>query len=387
MKADSVVRSSAAHDYDDLLFALYSAADQPARLKVFLQAVARALKAHNASLITPGISWEDGGVWLTLDPRQSSLYEEHATKFCGNNPWEEAEKRLQEKGQLLADQAWTDADLGVSQEDFERSDFFREYAAPLEIYRFITIALPVDTLGSNFDLCVFRRECDPPFGSAERELIARLGRHIQLLLSYSSQRWHDSIRVWIDLTPHAIWLFDAERKPRIYNRSAANLIAEERVVSYYPGRLSSKFANLASAIAALVNAVDLDDPKTATRRVMTPFGKVSVTVSGLPPAEEGNGASVAYRFRLSVTLMPECRGDPHPYTMYGLSPAEGRLAALLVSGLSLREAASEAGVAYSTVRSQLNSLFQKVGVRRQVDLVNRLQNVGMPSEGMSKKSS
>lgn len=56
----------------------------------------------------------------------------------------------------------------------------------------------------------------------------------------------------------------------------------------------------------------------------------------------------------------------------GLTPAEARLAARLRFGLSLKEAAEELGISVNTVRNQLKSIFDKLGVNRQADLVRHL---------------
>lgn len=58
--------------------------------------------------------------------------------------------------------------------------------------------------------------------------------------------------------------------------------------------------------------------------------------------------------------------------LFNLSAAEAALAAALCSGLSVDEAAGERGTTVSTARSQLKSIFNKTGTRRQVDLVSLL---------------
>jgi DNA-binding CsgD family transcriptional regulator len=58
--------------------------------------------------------------------------------------------------------------------------------------------------------------------------------------------------------------------------------------------------------------------------------------------------------------------------LFGLSPAESLLASELASGASLEEAAASLGVSRNTVRSQLQSVFQKTGTNRQVELVRVL---------------
>ena len=59
-------------------------------------------------------------------------------------------------------------------------------------------------------------------------------------------------------------------------------------------------------------------------------------------------------------------------TLYGLTPAESALIALLLQGMAPREMAEAQGVRLSTVRTHLSHLFQKTGSRGQVDLVQAL---------------
>ena len=74
-----------------------------------------------------------------------------------------------------------------------------------------------------------------------------------------------------------------------------------------------------------------------------------------------------------VLLLPSGDGSgERPAASFGLTPAEERLAAKLVDGLSLKEAAAELGIAHATVRNQLRSIFARVGVNRQPELVRVL---------------
>lgn len=64
--------------------------------------------------------------------------------------------------------------------------------------------------------------------------------------------------------------------------------------------------------------------------------------------------------------------------LFDLSPSESKLAALLTHGMSLSEAAREAGLTESTVRSYCKRIFAKVGVNRQAELVRLiLRSVAM----------
>lgn len=58
--------------------------------------------------------------------------------------------------------------------------------------------------------------------------------------------------------------------------------------------------------------------------------------------------------------------------LYGLSQAEGRVAALLAQGHRLEDIAEMLGVAYETVRKHLKQIFSKTGTSRQAELVRVL---------------
>ncbi|HEY6822598.1 MAG TPA: helix-turn-helix transcriptional regulator [Burkholderiales bacterium] len=61
--------------------------------------------------------------------------------------------------------------------------------------------------------------------------------------------------------------------------------------------------------------------------------------------------------------------------LFGLSPAEARLARGLLFGRTPEEQARHTGVRLATVRTQLHSIFSKTGVRRQAELVALLARV------------
>lgn len=365
-----IISTAQSKGYDELLLDLYGSVFQPGRLRDFLQRFADLLQASNAALITPDLLWESGGIWLTLDSRQAESYLPHVKKYLHDNPWSAAAGILRQEGKLAAaDTAWSDEDLALSVAELERSEYYCNYLDPLDIYRFIEVRRMVPGLNTSFQLNAFRRKDQPPFSEAEKNLVTGLARHVQLALEQAEYWKHSSIRAEIDLIPTPLWLYGFDRKPRIYNRAAASFIAEGRVVSYRQGLLFSNTPEVDAALDALVQAVDPLRPVTSSRRVATSFGLVRLLVGGLP---RGVSGSEEFAFRLAINVVLS-EGDPHPYAVFGFTPAEQRLASLLVAGKTLREAAAACGVKYSTVRSQLNSLFQKVGVQRQAELIDRLR--------------
>jgi DNA-binding CsgD family transcriptional regulator len=69
--------------------------------------------------------------------------------------------------------------------------------------------------------------------------------------------------------------------------------------------------------------------------------------------------------------------------LFGLSPAEARVAAALMAGKSLADIAAASGVQITTVRTQLRSTLRKVEVKQQFDLVRILSGTGMSSMSFS----
>jgi DNA-binding CsgD family transcriptional regulator len=59
----------------------------------------------------------------------------------------------------------------------------------------------------------------------------------------------------------------------------------------------------------------------------------------------------------------------HLCRLYGLSRAEGRVAALIASGYRLEEISDALGIAYETVRKHIKQIFSKTGTSRQAELV------------------
>jgi len=138
---------------------------------------------------------------------------------------------------------------------------------------------------------------------------------------------------------------------------------------------AARFRSLASSVAAggggpVLLRLVLEDGEEAV------FGYL-VAEESLPdvlrrrldlPASVRRGA-VAF-------VAPSREADGDATRMYrdtfGLTPAEARLAAALRDGLSLKEAAAKLNISVNTARNQIKSVFEKLGVNRQGDLIRHL---------------
>ena len=78
---------------------------------------------------------------------------------------------------------------------------------------------------------------------------------------------------------------------------------------------------------------------------------------------------------VDLEACPELPDEPLR-AVFGLTPAEARLAQRIARGDSPEEIAERFGVAPGTVRAQLKSLFQKTHTHRQAQLVSLLARLG-----------
>lgn len=69
----------------------------------------------------------------------------------------------------------------------------------------------------------------------------------------------------------------------------------------------------------------------------------------------------------------ERRGRARLEAEYGLTPAQARLAAHLAAGGALADHADAQGISVATARQHLKQVFEKLGVRRQAELVAMLK--------------
>ena len=121
-------------------------------------------------------------------------------------------------------------------------------------------------------------------------------------------------------------------------------------------------------------------------RALPPFGAQGAAGSatlrrsvGLPPLRlhvspvgSRETESLAWPVAAIVVVDPgsETRVDPGVVAeRLGLTPAESRVAALLAEGKTVLEVASETGCKVTTIRTHVRHIFDKHGIRRQVDLV------------------
>jgi DNA-binding CsgD family transcriptional regulator len=153
-------------------------------------------------------------------------------------------------------------------------------------------------------------------------------------------------------------------------------------------RESSVFVPTAYGGVALANP----DSNRLLQLALQPSGSGQVARS-IPLHNEGAAAMVIHAHDLfsggdlliAATAISASALVPSPTILTGLfdlTPAEVNLAAALAKGLSLKAAAAEAGLQFSTMRTYLNRIFRKTGTNQQSQLVALLKSAH-PFQGLS----
>jgi DNA-binding CsgD family transcriptional regulator len=168
------------------------------------------------------------------------------------------------------------------------------------------------------------------------------------------------------------------------NRAAEAIVECGDGLLVREGRLSARRVFETARVAKLIEGATGEQPRMAGGRLV--IGRCE----GLPPYVLAvmplQAAPVDDRRLAMIIVVDPARYVPSERDLtdlYGLSPAEARVAAALMTGKSLADIAAVSGVQITTVRTQLRSILRKVGVKRQFDLVRILSGTGMSSMSLS----
>ena len=166
------------------------------------------------------------------------------------------------------------------------------------------------------------------------------------------------------------------------NDAGAELIRNSDGISVGVGRLqlasSSEQATLDSLVTAAAGAATA--ARTGWTRISRPSGKTPYAVLVAPLRTDNDAFADGTVKVLVVVHDSAARRTIEPETLcaiYSLTEAEARLASAIAAGHSLESASALLHVQIATGRSHLKSIFAKMGVHRQQDLVGLLASLSM----------
>lgn len=230
-----------------------------------------------------------------------------------------------------------------------------------------------------------------PFRSEEHPMLYRLGEHVEHAMRiYRRLREKfaeaSAARELLDQFAQPMLLLDELGGIRFRNTAAGRAIAQGDLVTDRSGILTcvdaASQAELMSALQHLGLQGATRNPASADRRwlrIRRPGARAAVVANLVAVRPETSlrafGPSPA---ALVLLHDPVASRDLDPFLVaeiFGLSPAEARVAVALRAGHSVQVIAQAHRTALPTIRSQVQSIFAKTGVHRQADLVRMLEDV------------
>lgn len=341
----------------------------------FLEKLCAFVGAHTGSLIIQDAPTGAATVPATfgLDPDFSRLYEEYYHKVNVYTIVGSARRWLR-PGALRAYHAIVPPSVVMKTEIY--NDFMRR----LDWYDGVSGVLAREGSWVSF----LNVACPPSAGLISREqlvLMKRIAPHAQRALQVQRrlerlEAFQEAAAATLDQLPLGVIFVDGSGKPLLVNRVAHEILDAKDGLTLTREGLHAATAGATAELRRLVhNAI-----QTGNGRGLDAEGGMSlsrpslrrplyIVVGPLPaghPSLQPRAAAVVF------VTDPEDGVESTPAVLqrlYGLSPAEARLAALLLDGKRLQDAAEKLGISVNTARNQSKSIFQRTGTRRQSELI------------------
>jgi DNA-binding CsgD family transcriptional regulator len=335
------------------------------------------------------LSVEDGSGAEMADPRVRAdpfwarRYAEH---FGQCNPLHNvpnpSEYLKQWAPRVLTDEDW------MRKDDLVRSEYYNDFLKPQDIHSAMMIRLA--RRGEEIaTLNISRPERRGQFGKAD---IARANAvHPHLIRSFAlgrklaeTRRVNDDFLNALNLSPHGLFLLDDGARVTHVNRAGEHMMRLPGALSVINGRLCAGGAADARKLQALIAKAASPDAQIRGGSAMAlpaPERRLPLSVTVMPLVSERLSF---YRGRSVLVCVTDLEAgvslpDKQLRDVFGLTPAETRLALAVLEGATLREAAERFGISVHTVHVQMSRIFDKTGTHRQTELVRLMMRAfGVP---------
>jgi len=356
----------------DLLLRLYGSLMEEEPWTAFLDSFRDYLDARYATLIlTPPHAKQPG---IIITPGTNSGDRAAATSFFSLDPF----TGLPE-GEVLSMQDY------VGEQALLNSPFYKLYLEPRRAIHVMGVDLRA---GSGFEarLRFTRQLGDEPFGVEDCARCQRLVPHLRqaLMLFDELETSRSEFAVYsgaIEQFSVGAIILDHDNNVLRYNAVARSLFAQNDGLALGGRRIRlgtpSQDHDLRQHLKAVRRGVASGGPAAPLiMRLSRPSGKrdlVMVIKAIRTPAYMQTGAAPALSLFISDPERPTSVESDALQEMFGLTPMEARISAALANGVAPPDVAAELSIAPNTVRSHLRSVFAKLGVQRQSQLVHLIR--------------
>lgn len=376
---------------DGLIAAAYEAAEGSGNWEEFVAAVGTAFPHSKTAfcLFDRSVDHCPAFSSVNFDPEYLQSWEEY---YSFTNPWI---KMTEGNGW---DFRWSDE--YVSDNDLKRTEFYSGWVKPqgdISLGFAMSISNEPDR---TFLLSNTFRHKDRPAAQRQLSIMRRVRPH--LLRAYRLQSalgrakaYADTLESALNTVNHALMVIDFDCRVKFANKAADEMLSS--------GLL---FTCAGSTAIRMKHTEDDDAIKSLARRMKIPSDVPDLPFvelhskdprrfyALLAPIYHGRAGSKLYEagampasLILLILDVHATGNDPAAVfrRLFGLAPAEARVAMAFCRGETIRDYAELHRIGYETARKQLQSVQEKAGVKRQAELMRLLTRVTLlPLQGASR---
>ncbi|HTZ46054.1 MAG TPA: LuxR C-terminal-related transcriptional regulator [Verrucomicrobiae bacterium] len=361
-----------------LLGSLYSAAADANLWTPFLAQVAQSTNARSALLLMHNAS--QGGYTISsswgVDPLSARLYHEH---YSSMDVW--ATRGLCKPAGVVCN-----SEELCSREELKTTEIYNDFMRRFGMeYGMFSVIENAQSRWASISL--FREDASNSFETSELELLQFLDPHLRRAFGLHFQLSNlkarsNGFEKALEMLQTGIVFFGNKGEVVFRNRSAASVFSQRDGLLETREGLKAERSNESSLLCkaileAVSHSVGVGLSRESTLRI-TRRTRPALQVAISPLRDNAVNAQrpVAAVAFITDPLLRQRPTHDILHALFGLTPAECRVALLLGEGRSPRETSQILGVTFSTVRTQIRSIFSKMNVKRQGELVRILLSYG-----------
>ena len=350
---------------DELINQIYEAGIVPEKWHDVLDRLAQISDAEGTLLFAAGSS---NPRWLASDAIREQMRQWTESKWYLNNP------RGERLVPLLEPRFLTDLD-GFGEDEWQKTEFFREFLLPLGLGWCVgtTIRSPTG------DVLVFSIEKAHAKGPVPRAIAEKL----DVFRPHLARAALLSARLGLERVRSAISALELIGLPAAALANDGRVLATNNHLLNMSPRIEIGARDRLTIASEAAQTLLLDVLTTSAGTAPRLGRSIPVPASAESPPFvahvmplRGGGLDV-FAGAVSILYVTQLtpKSSPAPellQALFDLTPAEARVASLVVAGRTIDAIAGTAGSSENTVRTHLKSIFMKTGVQRQAELVSLL---------------
>jgi DNA-binding CsgD family transcriptional regulator/PAS domain-containing protein len=272
--------------------------------------------------------------------------------------------------------------FSVPRAELERSEYFNDFMLPFGVNSLLMVALALHGTDAAV-INIMRPKSKDWFDNEETRFLRSIRGHLVRAFELTrrlSQAGRDSESVsgLLARSPHGLFLLDKDGRIRFANAAGEAMIAAGDGLRVESGTLATARPETTQRLAILIGKTARDPDQGGAILLPRRSGKrpYSLIVARMRPAADSvfaSGPSVV----VSVTD-PEGEA-PLPLSrlkeLFGLTPAETRIAGEILAGHDPRAIARTLGLSTKTVRAHTANIFDKTQTNRQAELVRLMMQL------------